>query len=577
MKKITKRIFSAILSAIMLILALPLTGFASSKTYVDYGDIIEFGSYPQTQVKDAELIKKLDNIGKSWRSYGYYSGDGEYGSMVQGDWMKYADFKYDGNKYRAVTFSQYRPKSTISESSEKNSYQDDNGYYKNNIYYFLYEPIKWRVVCNGTEGSVAYISELILDSQAFQNMSYVVEDKIETEYYYYCTRYFFSRSYDSPESADKTKYANIYEESSIAKWLNNDFRITAFSTEQKKVESIELMYNKNTGVSDDTGSPFVAFRRGNNGKQFRAVGTDYAKAQGLMVSKGNYDFGYSHWLLRDNADNNGFGDHMVEEYGGYNKVIFPDGSGDDTNRSLIDEAVRTDVTYGGIRPIIFRNDLEILPKGVVSVDITSPVHYGDATVNLDVVVKDHPKKIRFVKLTNSNAVTNETCTYDKNSSYVRSITVNSDNTETWNIDFKIHSLSAKYSVNAKYDKSIYDSGGCIPGIVFELTIPEMKIDKDVYSFSIDECYDDVMYAGVHKVTVETGVDATKVQFYKDGNTWTYSADNASYVIEDDKKIWSINMNFSELGEDMEYYIRTRSQKSAFELTDQVMNVWVRFK
>ena len=63
MKRITKRIFSAILSAIMLILALPLTSFAASKTYVDYGDIIEFGSYPQTQVKDAELIKKLDNIG----------------------------------------------------------------------------------------------------------------------------------------------------------------------------------------------------------------------------------------------------------------------------------------------------------------------------------------------------------------------------------------------------------------------------------------------------------------------------------------------------------------------------------
>ena len=112
---------------------------------------------------------------------------------------------------------------------------------------------------------------------------------------------------------------------------------------------------------------------------------------------------------------------------------------------------------------------------------------------------------------------------------------------------------------------------------FTLEAQEPVPSKDVYSFSIDECYDDVMYAGVHKVTVETGVDATKVQFYKDGNTWTYSADNASYVIEDDKKIWSINMNFSELGEDMEYYIRTRSQKSAFEFTDQVMNVWVRFK
>ena len=145
MKKITKRIFSAILSAIMLILALPLTGFAASKTYVDYGDIIEFGSYPQTQVKDAELIKKLDNIGKSWRSYGYYSGNGEYGSMAQGDWMKYADFKYDGNKYRAVTFSKYRPSYTYWNYEESKSQQYLNGYKINEVYYFLYEPIKWKV------------------------------------------------------------------------------------------------------------------------------------------------------------------------------------------------------------------------------------------------------------------------------------------------------------------------------------------------------------------------------------------------------------------------------------------------
>ena len=175
MKKITKLIFSAILSAIMLILALPLTGFASSKTYVDYGDIIEFGSYPQTQVKDAELIKKLDNIGKSWRSYGYYSGDGEYGSMVQGYWMKYADFKYDGNKYRAVTFSQYRPASTIEESSEKNSCQYDNGYYINNVYYFLYEPLKWRALTFQSDG-VYLICDSIIDSQPFNN---------EVFHYYY--------------------------------------------------------------------------------------------------------------------------------------------------------------------------------------------------------------------------------------------------------------------------------------------------------------------------------------------------------------------------------------------------------
>ena len=148
-----------------------------------------------------------------------------------------------------------------------------------------------------------------------------------------------------------------------------------------------------------------------------------------------------------------------------------------------------------------------------------------------------------------------------------------DGSELWSINFKVKALTQTYKIYTKYAQS----GWYEKPYDFTLTAQERETDKDVYSFSIDECYDDVMYAGVHKVTVETGVDATKVQFYKDGNTWTYSADNASYVIEDDKKIWSINMNFSELGEDMEYYIRTRSQKSAFEFTDQVMNVWVRFK
>ena len=69
MKKITKRIFSAILSAIMLILALPLTGFASDKIYTYKYEYIEFGSYPQSQVKDSALISKLGSVNKNWVSY----------------------------------------------------------------------------------------------------------------------------------------------------------------------------------------------------------------------------------------------------------------------------------------------------------------------------------------------------------------------------------------------------------------------------------------------------------------------------------------------------------------------------
>ena len=581
MKKMTKRIFSAILSAIMLILALPLTGFAASKTYVDYGDIIEFGSYPQTQVKDAELIKKLDNIGKSWRSYGYYSGNGEYGSMVQGDWMKYADFKYDGNKYRAVTFSQYRPASTIKESSEKNSYQDNNGYYINNIYYFLYEPIKWRVVCNGDYGSVACISELILDSQAFQNDIYCLKyvDQLN-EYETFKIYRYFSQKYDDLDVADKTKYANEYENSSIREWMRTEFVNTAITTGQSKLTSIDLMsveyvyspYEPN----EDPLAPFL------DSNERKVVGTDYAKAQGLKVGNSDPYRNYNNptspnscWILKNKSGD--YNDDYASSIGESCGLVEYTGDSESMTLYIGSWGINVHATYGGIRPIISRNDLEITPKGVVSVEKTKPAFYGDATVNLDVIVKGNAKKLRFHRVNKYNYSIGESLTYDKNNSYVKSITQNPDGTETWNIDFKIREPSAKYRVSVKYDKSIYSDSGWFPSIVFELTIPEKEIDKDVYSFSIDECYDDVMYAGVHKVTVETGVDATKVQFYKDGNTWTYSADNASFVIEDDKKIWSINMNFSELGEDMEYYIRTRSQKSAFEFTDQVMNVWVRFK
>ena len=171
MKKITKRIFSAILSAIMLILALPLTGFASDKIYTYKYEYIEFGSYPQSQVKDSVLISKLDSVNKNWVSYNYYSGEGDYGTMKSGDWMKYADFKYNGSKYRAVTFSQYRQCSTLDVSSETYSYQDDNGYYINNVYYFLYEPIKWRAYYF-SEGQPELVSDMILDSQPYNNIIY---------------------------------------------------------------------------------------------------------------------------------------------------------------------------------------------------------------------------------------------------------------------------------------------------------------------------------------------------------------------------------------------------------------------
>ena len=173
MRKTIKRIFASLLTVVMLLSAAPLTGFdfeaEAAETTYKTGDIIEFGSYPQSEVKDAALIKKLDGVSKTWVSYDYYSGTGGLNTMKQSDYMKYSDLSYNGNTYRAVIFSQYRPNKTVYECSSSNSEQYYNGYFTDKIYYFKYEPIKWKVL-SPKDGIV--ISEKIIDSQSFSNTIY---------------------------------------------------------------------------------------------------------------------------------------------------------------------------------------------------------------------------------------------------------------------------------------------------------------------------------------------------------------------------------------------------------------------
>lgn len=60
--------------------------------------------------------------------------------------MRYVDLVYNGSKYRAVRFTEYRPNFTENTDDIANSGIDNNGYYINNTYWFKYEPISWRVV-----------------------------------------------------------------------------------------------------------------------------------------------------------------------------------------------------------------------------------------------------------------------------------------------------------------------------------------------------------------------------------------------------------------------------------------------
>ena len=247
------------------------------------GDIVEFGSYPQSKVTDSSLVSALNGVSKTWVSYGYYS------SSVQGDWMKYADFTYNGTKYRAVTFSQYRPYWTSYSSSSIYTYQDDNGYTPNNVYYFKYEPLKWRVLDPST-GFV--LCESIIDSQAYSNTIYEYgTDENGTAYW---------------NDAEHTHYANDYATSSIRAWLNDDFYNTAFSSSQKASILTSELDNKAYSAScseydsettydkifllswsemQNTAYGFPAYTGSSYARQ--AKGTDYAKCQGLWASSSN--------------------------------------------------------------------------------------------------------------------------------------------------------------------------------------------------------------------------------------------------------------------------------------------------
>ena len=109
-----KRIFTVILAVCMLLSIAPVTMAADTADGgYQKGDIIEFGSYPQSKVTDPRIISVLDGFltDDVWVSYDYYIGTGtEYdGKMTASDYMKYADLELNGEKYRAVRFSQYRP------------------------------------------------------------------------------------------------------------------------------------------------------------------------------------------------------------------------------------------------------------------------------------------------------------------------------------------------------------------------------------------------------------------------------------------------------------------------------------
>ncbi len=325
------------------------------------GTIINFGSYPQSRVNDTVTINNLEGVTKNWKSYKYYSGTGDWddGNMTSSDYMLYADFLYGGEKYRAVTFSEYRPYWTGYTSSASNSNQDDNGYYTDNTYYFKYEPLKWRVL-DASTGLI--VCDSAIDSQAYNN--YV----LSADGYYW-------------GDSNKNHYASDWENSSLRAWLNNDFYNTAFSeTQQNRIKEV-TRENKSTDSSTYDSNPtsdkitllsyndvlntsygFSSSSSADTARQRKS--TDYAQCQGCWTSISSSYAGNSWWWLR--SPYNSFSATFVDNDGRANFYYY--------------HYYRVNITDGGIVPALNLSQSTIGTSSIILEEIAAEDAVDENTV-----------------------------------------------------------------------------------------------------------------------------------------------------------------------------------------------------
>lgn len=320
MKRTMKRMLSLVLACILLLGTFS-AGSAVSAEDTGYkkGDVIEFGSYPQSRVTDEETLAALFDLRITWQSYGYYAmeprnaGSQEKLLMQPSDFMKYADVTYNGERYRAVRFTAYRPDDTRTMAlsvQSGNQHQVKNGFSIDTTYWFRYDPIRWRVLDPAEQ---LVVSESVLDAQPFSNTMF--------------------GSYIDPT---QEYYALNYEHSSIRAFLTSDnhpfsFLNTAFSEQEQDVILTTVVDNRNVeGTHERSGDDtedkvfLLSLQQAQDGwnwaglhateeeqEQTRAAkSSDYAKCQGVYsyqtASETDTQWdGCSGWILRTGSCNTG--------------------------------------------------------------------------------------------------------------------------------------------------------------------------------------------------------------------------------------------------------------------------------
>lgn len=201
--------------------------------YTHDGDNIYFGYWPQTLERDENVIAKLNEMAGTpplpRDKENPYNWESHEGTTYM--WQKIVI--YNGTKYLGVQMNDYRASGVYSLTS----YIMKNGYFTFEVYWFKYEPIKWRILT--TSGNSAYImSDIALDSFSIQPNRYQG---------FYNEKYGVFRT-DQNGNMDGT-YANNWEYCFLRGWLNDTFYKEVFNDLQKEI--IQTTHLDNTARSSN--------------------------------------------------------------------------------------------------------------------------------------------------------------------------------------------------------------------------------------------------------------------------------------------------------------------------------------
>ena len=210
--------------------------------YTREGDYIYFGYWPQTLERDENVVAKLNEMAGTpplpRDKENPYNWESHEGTTYM--WQKIVI--YNGTKYLGVQMNDYRASGVYS----LRSYIMKNGYFTLEVYWFKYEPIKWKILT--TSGNSAFImSDIALDSFSMQPDR---KEEIRDDLY---------ASYNNSTGVPDGTYANNWEYSFIRRWLNETFYNEAFNDLQKEIIKTTRLDNSARSCNPNDNSKYYGY------------------------------------------------------------------------------------------------------------------------------------------------------------------------------------------------------------------------------------------------------------------------------------------------------------------------------